>query len=108
MTDTHSQPSIVERLRRGAKFATDDLRLDLMDAADRIEELERQAERAHEAWLAAERRIEELESVIGWVDSWVSNPVGSYSVYALAGLFSATCDKIAAAVPQFSTPAVTE
>lgn len=40
--------------------------------------------------------IERLKAVVGWVDSWVSNPVGSYSVYALDGLFRTTRDKIAA------------
>ncbi len=30
-----------------------------------------------------------------WVDSWVSNPVGAYSVAALDGLFSMTRDRLA-------------
>lgn len=37
-----------------------------------------------------------LSDVLGWVESWVSNPVGSYSVHALDGLFAMTRDKIAA------------
>lgn len=35
-------------------------------------------------------------AVIGWVVAWVGNPVGSYSVSALDGLFGMTRDKIAA------------
>ena len=38
--------------------------------------------------------IERLRAFVGWVDSWVSNPVGSYSVSALDGLFGMTRDKI--------------
>ena len=37
-----------------------------------------------------------LEDFVRWVDSWVSNPVSSYSVNALDGLFGMTRDKIAA------------
>lgn len=33
---------------------------------------------------------------VSWVDSWVSNPAGSYSTAALDGLFGMTRDKIAA------------
>lgn len=44
-------------------------------------------------------RIEELERVVGWVESWVENPVGAYSVYALDGLFRTTREKIAALQP---------
>lgn len=40
--------------------------------------------------------IERLKAFVGWVDSWVSNPVGAYSVCALDGLFGMTRDKIAA------------
>lgn len=50
-----------------------------------------------------QRRIEvaeadkaRLREVINWVDSWVSQPVGAYSVHALDGLFGMTRDKIAA------------
>lgn len=35
-----------------------------------------------------------LKSFVDWVDSWVSNPVGSYSVAALDGLFGMTRDQI--------------
>ncbi len=75
-----SNADLVERLRReGADAFNQKYSLGMFklcaEAADRIEELEaatsqscceitslkRQAERAHEAWLAAERRIEELE-----------------------------------------------
>ena len=38
--------------------------------------------------------IERLRAVVGFVDSWVSNPVGAYSVQALDGLFAQTRDKI--------------
>lgn len=37
-----------------------------------------------------------LRACLGWVESWVSHPVGSYSVSALDGLFGMTRDKIAA------------
>lgn len=37
-----------------------------------------------------------LREFVAWVDSWVSNPIGSYSVSALDGLFGMTRDKIAA------------
>ncbi len=36
----------------------------------------------------------EAEDILDWVETWVSNPVGSYSVYALDGLFAMTRDKI--------------
>lgn len=39
---------------------------------------------------------QEMQQVIDWVDSWVSNPVAAYSVYALDGLFALTRQKIAA------------
>lgn len=44
--------------------------------------------------LAAEN--ERLRDFVTWVDTWVSNPVTSYSVYALDGLFGMTRDRIAA------------
>ena len=37
-----------------------------------------------------------LRSVVSYVDTWVSNPVSSYSVMALDGLFLLTRDRIAA------------
>lgn len=42
--------------------------------------------------------IERLREFASWVDTWVSNPVGSYSVYALDGLFAMTRDRLAALV----------
>ena len=49
------------------------------------------------------RQIDELEAenerlreFSTWVDTWVSNPVTSYSVYALDGLFGTARDKLAA------------
>lgn len=38
--------------------------------------------------------IERLQSIVDFVDSWVSNPVGSYSTDALDGLFAMTRDRI--------------
>ena len=38
---------------------------------------------------------ERLREFVGWIDSWVSNPVGSYSVAALDGIFGMTRDRIA-------------
>ena len=46
--------------------------------------------------LALGKYIERQQSVIDWVESWVSHPVGAYSVSALDGLFGMTRDKIAA------------
>lgn len=45
---------------------------------------------------SAERALREAREAIQWVETWVSNPVGSYSVHALDGLFGMTRDKIAA------------
>ncbi len=39
---------------------------------------------------------ERMREALAFVESWVSQPVGSYSVYALDGLFAMTRDKIAA------------
>jgi hypothetical protein len=33
-------------------------------------------------------------AVLDFVESWVSNPVGAYSIHALDGLFALTRDKI--------------
>lgn len=41
-------------------------------------------------------RHQELRAFVDWVESWTSQPVGAYSVYALAGLFSQTREKILA------------
>lgn len=46
--------------------------------------------------LCMEADIARLRAVVDWVDSWVSNPVGSYSVSALDGLFGMTRDRIVA------------
>jgi predicted nucleic acid-binding Zn-ribbon protein len=45
---------------------------------------------------AAEAQLANVRDFVRWVDSWVSNPVGAYSVCALDGLFGMTRDKIAA------------
>ena len=41
-------------------------------------------------------RVAELEFVLGWVETWVSNPASTYSTDALNGLFGMTLDKISA------------
>ena len=48
----------------------------------------------YQHFLKMEAEIERLRSIIDFVDSWVSNPVGAYSVDALNGLFSMTRDRI--------------
>ncbi len=49
--------------------------------------------------------IARLRAFVSWVDSWVSNPVGAYSVSALDGLFGMTRDKIAVlSLPQAREP----
>jgi hypothetical protein len=40
--------------------------------------------------------LRRLREFVGWVDSWVSRPVGSYSIHAIDGLFGMTRDKIEA------------
>ena len=40
--------------------------------------------------------VEQLQDFADWVDCWVSNPVTSYSVYAIEGLFGMTREKLAA------------
>ena len=39
--------------------------------------------------------VERLQDFADWVDTWVSNPVSSYSVSALDGLFAVTRHKLA-------------
>lgn len=46
--------------------------------------------------------ILQLREFAGWVDAWVSNPVGAYSVHALDGLFRMTREKLAALSPSHS------
>ena len=46
-------------------------------------------------WRTENAEKERLQEFVNWVDSWVSNPVGSYSVSALDGLFGMTRDRIA-------------
>jgi anti-sigma factor RsiW len=66
------------------------------ERGDEIERLQEAKRRALD--LADVRAIEAngLRQVVDWVDTWVSNPVGSYSVAALDGLFAMTRDRIAA------------
>ena len=40
--------------------------------------------------------LRETSSLVGWVETWASNPAASYSTAALDGLFGMTRDKIAA------------
>lgn len=42
------------------------------------------------------QRLDEALGVINWIDAWISNPVGAYSVDALAGLFAQARDRIRA------------
>lgn len=44
----------------------------------------------------AATEIRNLRQIVGWVETWVSNPAASYSTAALDGLFGLTRDKIAA------------
>jgi hypothetical protein len=55
----------------------------------------RELEREHAAEVEKEE-LRQLRAFRDWVESWVSNPVGAYSVSALDGLFGMTRDKIAA------------
>lgn len=48
-----------------------------------------------EAYSEARQEAKQLRDFVSWVDAWVSNPVGSYSYPALAGLFSQTRENIA-------------
>ena len=45
---------------------------------------------------ARDAEIARLREIVNYVDSWISNPVSAYSVYALDGLFSSAREKIAA------------
>jgi hypothetical protein len=40
-------------------------------------------------------QLASARKALDWVESWVHNPVGSYSVAALDGLFAMTRDRIA-------------
>lgn len=64
----------------------------------------------HESVMAgseAAAEIKRLRAFVDWVDSWVSNPVTSYSVYALDGLFGLTRHKLAALTPAQPSPIAT-
>lgn len=45
--------------------------------------------------ISLKSQLEQYKNFAGWVDSWVSHPVGSYSVAALDGLFGMTRDRLA-------------
>jgi hypothetical protein len=47
--------------------------------------------------------IKRYQEVIYWIDAWISNPVGSYSVSALDGLFAMTRDKISSLTSAMGT-----
>ena len=49
-------------------------------------------------------KLESARKVIDWVESWVHNPVGSYSVAALDGLFAMTRDRITALTDEEGKP----
>jgi hypothetical protein len=40
--------------------------------------------------------LQKLQEFAAWVETWVSNPVGAYSVQALDGLFAMTRERLAA------------
>lgn len=78
--------------------------------AARVKELEVAADEVDGFWLKdvtradkAEASLREAVEVIGWIDAWVSNPVGSYSVSALSGLFSVTRERINAFLAKMET-----
>src|ERR1700682_2003353 len=60
------------------------------------------------AVIAEQRELKQLREFVNWVDSWVSNPVGAYSVAALDGLFGMTRDKIATLTPAQSQASETK
>lgn len=72
----------VEALRRERDRAERTLRHALEVAKD---------QEARADSLAAE--LAQCRETLGWIDAWVSNPVGSYSVLALDGLFAMTRDR---------------
>lgn len=47
------------------------------------------------------KELATLRDFAGWVDTWISNPVGSYSVNALDGLFRMTREKLFALAPDW-------
>lgn len=80
----------------GGMAAFETARTDVVVAESKIERLTSM----HSDMCAVAGRLgdenDNLREFIGWVDCWISNPVGSYSVAALDGLFKMTRDKIAA------------
>lgn len=95
--------ALLERLRNpmwvhsslpfeGPQLERDENIAAMKEAADEIEHLT-VAPPAPCAWQA---EMERLRDFARWVDTWVSNPVGSYSVSALDGLFGMTRDRLAA------------
>lgn len=63
---------------------------------DLFSDMKTRAEKAEAALAAAQAERDRAVAALDYVDSWVSNPVGAYSVGALDGLFGLTRDKIAA------------
>lgn len=83
-------------LRREAAAEIERLRAELAEYAGSNTNLRNDIVQMGMARDSAERALREAREVIQWVGTWVSNPVGSYSVHALDGLFRMTRDKIAA------------
>lgn len=90
----------VERLTADA----DEAIAGLSDARDQYRrashENHQRATAAESALAATKAKLEALERVIGFVESWVANRVSVYSVAALDGMFAMTRDRIAALTTQ--------
>lgn len=63
---------------------------------EQIEVRNQIAQAREEGFTRCRAERDELQAFADWVETWVSNPVGSYSVHALDGLFAMTRDKLAA------------
>lgn len=53
---------------------------------------------------AVDGEIQQLREFAAWVDTWVSNPAGAYSVHALIGLFAMTRDRLFALTKAHLSP----
>ena len=80
----------------------DEITVTLGDKLLRSYSYENEAERRVKMRMAREfvegwfQGAEAPTEVLKWVETWVNNPVGAYSVQALDGLFSMTRERIAA------------
>jgi hypothetical protein len=96
---------IVERLRvqRGAsgKENPDSIYNKAADEIDRLRErceaYKGQVKDGANEIVLLRGQVEKQKACLNFVDAWVSQPVGAYSVYALDGLFRRTREHIAAA-----------